>query len=954
MIRFNMIRFILVISVGTALMFCMAPLASALPAVTLSPTSVNFGAVEAGQTSSPHNVTLTNTGNAILTISSIAFGGTDPQDFHQTNNCGTSVIAGGQCTIVVTFKPTRSGTRTGNLAITDNAANSPQTVPLSGVAQTSPLAFSPQSVSFANQQVGTTSSSQTVQVLYAGTTPLTISSLGLVGQNAGDFSQTNTCGTGLPPGGSCTITVTFTPTAAWARQSVIVMNDNAQGLVHLVGVQGTGVSGGVASVSPSTLTFTSQKQFTTSKAQSTTLSNAGTAPLAIASIAASGDYAETNNCPASLGVGSSCTINVTFTPTYSAVRAGWVTVNLTDPASLVTVNLTGTGTLPAPVAVAPFETSITTTQTVQFTATINRVQSSAVTWYVDNVVGGNSTVGSISSAGLYTPPPTAGAHVITAANNANLKQTATANVAVSAYTGTLTHHNDTYRTGQNNNEPALTTGNVNKTQFGKLFSYPVDGQTYAEPLWVPNLTVNGQPHNVVYVVTENNSVYAFDADNATLNPNALWHDNLGTPVQATQVEVGQDLSPLVGATSTPVIDPVSGIIYVEARTYETTPPVGQCVIPGQPASSFVHRLHALSLTTGAEMPGSPVIVCATIPGKGYDNVDGTIYFNTMRQNQRPALLLLKGTVYLAFGALEDIDYYHGWILGYTYNSGAGTFTQSYVFNNTPNGQKGGIWQAGGGLLADSSGNIYTSLGNGTFDANKGGVDYGVGFLKLNSSLQLLDYFAPFNQYDLNLEIINSDLASAGPMLVPDETSSIPHLAIACGKAGTIYMMNRDALGEYNTTDDNVVQALYQTVGTTNVPTGNWGTPAYFNGQIYVQGIEDPMRQYELSLSPTPLLSANPMAVSQDIIGYPSPTPVISSNGTSNGIVWLVQSSNAPKSNGVLRAYDATNIAHELYNSSLSGTRDKAGLDNKFATPTVANGKVYVPGSQELDVYGLLP
>jgi hypothetical protein len=933
----------------------MVPLASAQPAVSLSPTSLNFGAVEAGQTSSPKNVTLTNTGNSTLSITSIAFGGTDPQDFHQTNNCGTSVIAGGQCTIAVTFKPTRNGTRTGSLVVTDNATNSPQSVTLTGVAQTSPLAFTPQSVSFANQAVGTTSSSQTVQVLYAGTTPLTISSLGLVGQNAGDFSQTNTCGTGLPPGGSCTITVTFTPTAAWARQSVIVMNDNAQGLVHLVGVQGTGVSGGVASVSPSTLTFTSQKQFTTSTAKSTTLSNTGSAPLAIASIAAAGDYAETNNCPASLGVGSSCTINVTFTPTYSAARAGWVTVNLTDPASLVTVNLTGTGTLPAPVAVAPFETSITTSQTVQFTATINKVQSSDVTWSVDNVVGGNSTVGTISSAGLYTASPTAGAHVITAANNANLKQTASANVTVSGYTGTLTHHNDTYRTGQNNNEPALTTGNVNKTQFGKLFSYPVDAQTYAEPLWVPNLTVNGQPHNVVYVVTENNSVYAFDADNATLNPNALWHDNLGTPVQATQVEVGQDLSPLVGATSTPVIDPVNGILYVEARTYETTPPVGQCVNPNQPPpNNFVHRLHALSLTTGAEMPGSPVIVCATIPGKGYDNVGGTIYFNTMRQNQRPALLLLNGTVYLAFGALEDIDYYHGWILGYTYNPAAGTFTQSYVFNDTPNGQKGGIWQAGGGLLADSSGYIYTALGNGTFDAYKGGVDFGVGFLKLSSSLQLIDYFAPFNQYDLNLEIINSDLASAGPMLVPDETSSIPHLAIACGKAGTIYLMSRDALGEYSTTNDNVVQAIYQTVGTTNVPTGNWGTPAYFNGQIYIQGIEDPMRQYELSLSPSPLLSANPLAVSQDIIGYASPTPVISSNGTKNGIVWLIESSNAPKSNGVLRAYDAANIAHELYNSSLSGTRDKAGLDNKFATPTVANGKVYVPGSQELDVYGLLP
>jgi HYDIN/CFA65/VesB family protein len=936
-------------------LLCLTPLALAQPSVSLSPTSVNFGAVEAGQTSSAHDIVLTNTGNATLTITSIATGGADPQDFHQTNNCGTSVAAGAQCTIAATFKPTRNGTRTGNITITDNAANSPQTVPLTGVAQTSPLAFTPQTVSFPNQQIGTTSASQTVNVLYAGTTPLVISSLGLSGQNSGDFSQSNTCGTGLPPGGGCTITVTFTPSAAWARSSVIVMNDNAQGLVHLVGVQGTGVSGGVASLSTSTLTFAKQKQGTTSASQSATLSNTGTAPLLIASISATGDYAQTNNCPVSLAPGSTCTVNVTFTPSYSAARPGWVTFNLIDPASLVTLALTGTGTLPTPVAVAPFETSVTTSQTVQFTATISGTQSSAVTWYVDNVIGGNSTVGTISALGLYTPPPAAGTHVITAANNANLKQTATANVAVSGYAGTLTHHNDTYRTGQNNYETALTTGNVNKTQFGKLFSYPVDAQTYAEPLWVPNLTVNGQPHNVVYVVTENDSVYAFDADNATLNPNPLWHDSLGTPVQSTQVEVGQDLSPLVGATSTPAIDPINGIIYVEARTYETTPPVGQCVNPNQPPpNSFVHRLHALSLTTGAEMPGSPVIICASVPGTGYDSVDGTIYFNTMRQNQRPALLLLNGTVYLGFGALEDIDYYHGWILGYTYNVGAGTLTQTYVFNNTPNGQKGGIWQAGGGLLADSGGNIYTSLGNGTFDAYKGGLDYGVGFLKLSPALKVLDYFAPFNQYDLNLEIINSDLASAGPLLIPDQTSTIPHLALACGKAGTLYLMNRDDLGEYSTSGDNIVQAIYQTIGVTSVPTGNWGTPAYFNGHIYIQGIDDPMRQYYLSLAPSPLLSANPMAVSQDVIGYASPTPVISSNGLLNGIVWLVESSNSPNANGILRAYDAANIAHELYNSTQAGTRDKAGLDNKFATPTVANGKVYVPGSQELDVYGLLP
>ena len=942
----------------SAFILSLAILASA-QTVNLSPISINFGAILAGSSSNPVPVTLTNTGGVTLTITSIKSGGADPQDFTETNNCGTSVAAGGQCTINVTFKPTRNGKRTGNITISDNAANSPQTVSLTGVAQNSPVSFTPPNIVFPNQLIGTTSAPQTVTLNYVGKTALVIKSLGIAGTNGSDFVQTNTCGTGIQPGSSCTFAVTFTPSAAFARDSVIVMQDNAQGNTHLIGLAGNGISGGVASLNPTTLTFARRLIGTTSPAQTATLSNNGTAPLAISSVAAAGDFAQTNNCPASLGVGSSCEINVTFTPSYSATRTGWVTVNLTDPASLVTLNLTGSANLSAPVAVSPLITSITTSQSVSYTATLSGVQTSNVTWSVNGVIGGNSTVGTISSAGLYTPPPTPGTYAVTATNNANSKQSASASVVVSGYTGTLTHHNDTYRTGQNNDEAALTTGNVNKTQFGKLFSYPVDGQTYAQPLWMPNVNINGTMHNVVFVATENDSVYAFDADSAALNPNPLWHTSFinppnVTPIPADLVEVGQDLSPQVGITSTPVIDPVNGILYVEARTWEQTPPLGQCNNPAPP-NNFVHRLHALNLTTGAEMPGSPIIVCASVRGTGYDNSSGVINFNTQRQNQRPALLLLNGTVYLGFGALEDIDYYHGWILGYTYNQTSG-FTQQYVYNDTPNGQKGGIWQAGGGLLADSSGYIYAATGNGTFDANNNNIDYGTAFLKLTpngTSLTVADYFTPMNQDFINLEAINADLASAGPMLIPDQSSSIPHLAVACGKTGTIYLMNRDLLGEYNTAEDNVVEALYNTIGTTSVPTGNWGTPAFFNNQIYIQGIDDPMHQYTLALSPSPLLSAAPTALSQDVIGYASPTPVISSNGALNGIVWLVQASNAPDAAGVLRAYDAANIAHELYNSSLAGSRDKAGLDNKFATPTVANGKVYMPGSQELDVYGLL-
>lgn len=934
--------------------------ASAQAAVSLSPTSINFGAVQAGQTSAPQNITLTNTGNATLTISSIAIGGTNAGDFHETNNCGTSVNAGAQCTITATFKPTRTGIRNGNVTITDNAANSPQIVPLTGIAQTSPLSFTPQSLLFPNQLVGTTSASQNVTVAYIGTVPLVITSLALSGQNASDFSQTNNCGGGLNPGQTCTITVTFTPSATWSRSSAIVMIDNAQGNTHLVGVAGTGMSGGVASLSPASLTFAKQLQGTTSAAQSATLSNTGSGPLAIASITAAGDYSQTNNCPASLAVGSSCQVSVKFTPSYSGSRPGWVTLNLTDPASLKDLTLSGSGSLPTPVAVKPKAASVTSTQTVQYTAYISGVQSSNVTWSVDGVVGGNSSTGTISSGGLYTPPTAAGPHSVTAANNANLKQTASAPVTVSGYAGTLTHHNDTFRTGQNNTETALTTGNVNANQFGKLFSYTVDGQVYAEPLWMPSVAISGQGvHNVVFVATEHDSVYAFDADSNTLNPNPLWHASFINPPSVTSIpksliEVGLDLSPEVGITSTPVIDPVNGILYVEARTWEQTPPAGQCTNIKSSEVNFVHRLHALNISNGAEMSGSPVIICASVPGKGYDNVSGVINFDPMRQNQRPALLLVNGVVYLGFGALEDIDYYHGWVLGYSYN-GSG-FTQPYVFNDTPNGSKGGTWQGGGGLLADADGNIYLATGNGTFDANTGGSDYGSAFLKLTPSggaLDVADYFTPFNQKYMNLEIINADLASAGPMLLPDQNGTITHLAVACGKTGTIYLMDRDNLGQYSSTGDNVVQALYQTVGVTSIPTGNWGTPAYFNGQIYIQGIDDPLRQYSLLTSSTqpPLLSAGAVGVGADIIGYPSPTPAVSSNAGVNGIVWVVQSDGAGNgAHSILHAYNAANIAHELY----KGGKTIGSPAVKFATPAVANGKVYVPGASALDVYGLTP
>ncbi len=935
------------------------------PAVSFQPTSLNFGTQPVGVTTAPLSVTLTNTGTATLNISSVSIAGKSRGDYKLTSattcKSGTQVTAGGNCTISVTFTPARGGIRPASISVADDAAGSPQQVPLTGTGAAPAVSFSPPSLIFGDQLTNTTSASQTITVSNPGLAPLQIQNFAVSGANAGDFAQTNNCGSSLAAGANCTVTVTFTPSLGWTRMGTILLTDNALGSPHLMGLSGTGVGNGTLALSTSSLTFAGQLLGTTSSVQTVTLNNTGAMPVALAGIAATGDYAlradATNPCGATLAAGGQCKVDVTFTPSGGGTRTGYITVSLTDPFGLQTVTLTGTGAIPAPVAVSPRSASITFTQTLQYQASISGVPTSNVTWSVDGVVGGNASVGTITSSGLYTPPAAAGSHTVTASNNLKPAQKASVPVVVSNYAGTFTHHNDVARTGQNNNEMALTTGNVNRTQFGKLFSYPVDGYTYAEPLYVPNVNVSGSGfHNVVYVATEHDSIFAFDADNpqsGSLCPGSstahcLWKTsfiNAGagvTSIPKQDVEVGVDLVPEVGITGTPVIDPANETLYVMVRTKE---------VSGSTAS-YVQRLHALDITTGAEKTNSPVVIQASVKGTGSGNDGhGNVPFDPLRQNNRAALLLLNGVVYIAWASLEDIAPYHGWIIGYDEN----TLQQVSVFNDTPNGSDGGIWQGGGGLLADASGNIFFATGNGTFDVFKGGSDYGVGFLKLTptgNTLPVTDYFVPFNQAYMNLELINQDLASGGPMLLPDQAGPFPHLALACGKTGTLYLMNRDSLGGYNTAGDQIVQALYFTIGVASLPSGNWGTIAYFQNQIYVGGIKDHLKAYPISQS---LLSAGPLSMGPEVFGYPGPTPVISSNGSLNGIVWIVQSdASAQGGPAVLRALDAANISHELYNSTQAGKRDTAGPAVKFSTPTVANGKVFVATQTELDVYGLLP
>ncbi|HEX4645892.1 MAG TPA: chitobiase/beta-hexosaminidase C-terminal domain-containing protein, partial [Verrucomicrobiae bacterium] len=519
----------------------------------------------------------------------------------------------------------------------------------------------------------------------------------------------------------------------------------------------------------------------------------------------------------------------------------------------------------------------------------------------------------------------------------------------------LTYHYDNARTGQNTNEIVLTPANVNTNTFGVLFTYPVDGQIYAEPLIMTNVVIPGQgAHNVVIVATQHDSVYAFDADsNAGPNGGLLWHSSMGTSAATPNNFFGSrygpyhDIDPEVGITSTPVIDPVSGTIYVDAFTDE--------------GSSFVHRIHALDITTGAERTNSPVVVTASLPGIGVGSSGGILSFNPLQHLQRPALTLAGGMLYVAYSGYADTDPYHGWVIGF--NTATLKQVTNYVFNTTPNATtaafggnagEGGIWQSGNGLSVDAGNNLYFEVGNGSFNGTNGltGTEYGDSFIKLSTTngLKLVDFFAPFNQ--ASLAAADIDLGSGGPMLMPDSVGNAahPHLIVGCGKEGKIYLLDRDNLGHFsNSTNDNqIVQELPGAVG------GTWSSGAYFNRMIYYQGSGDVLKNFAFASTNGALLTT-PVSQSSTSFGYPGATPVISANGTNNAIAWVIQSdgyvAGGPSGPSILHAYNAYNLAQELYNSSQAGNRDNPGEAVKFTLPTVANGKVYVGAQYSLAVFG---
>lgn len=474
--------------------------------------------------------------------------------------------------------------------------------------------------------------------------------------------------------------------------------------------------------------------------------------------------------------------------------------------------------------------------------------------------------------------------------------------------GYFTWKNNNQRTGLQANETTLTPANVNASQFGQQFTDPLDGWAFAQPLYVTGLTIGGAQHNVVFVATEHASVYAFDADKA--GP-PLWHTNfLGPGITTVQTASNPDIPvhPEVGITGTPVIDPNSNTIYVLAQTVEH--------------GIFTNKLHALDITTGAEKPGSPVVLSA--PG-----------FQDQQEFVRCALLLANGNVYVAFASYGDIEPYKGFMFAFN----ASTLVNIATWNVTPSGDAGGIWMGAAGPAADASGNIFVAVGNGTWD---GANNFGQSVVKLDPSLHILDFFAPFNANALNVG--DHDLGSGGVVLVPDQAGAFPHELLLCGKNDPIFVLNRDNLGRKNDDDNTqIIQSVVGQLGGSGLQDADhcFMSPAFFQQTAYFVGNNDVIKAFSLDPA-TGKLSAAPTSQGTFTYAFPGGQPVVSASGTSNGIVWVVSIAGG----STLHAYDASNMAKEIYVSPAFGQAPK------FAVPTVINGKVYVTTKTNLVVFGL--
>jgi hypothetical protein len=505
-------------------------------------------------------------------------------------------------------------------------------------------------------------------------------------------------------------------------------------------------------------------------------------------------------------------------------------------------------------------------------------------------------------------------------------------LAPSGFAQILTSQYDNARTGSNVDEKILTPQNVNAKQFGKWGAFKVDGAVYAQPLFLPGVEVPGKgTHDVLYVVTEHDSVYAFDIARPGDPP--LWQVSLlgrdeSVPSQ-DDVQCGF-ISPEVGITSTPVIDLQSGTLYVLART-RIRHAVG--------SNDFFQRLHALAITTGVEKLGGPKLIAASVPGNARDSKNGQVAFDPLKENPRAALTLANNTVYLTWASSCDVDPYHGWVMSYD----AQTLAQKSVLNVNPDGSEAGIWLADTGPAADSEGNLYVPTGNGTFNAGSGGRDYGDSVLKIDgSSLAIRDYFTPHDQG--RISDADSDVGSSGPTLLPDQPGPHRHLLLQPTKDSTIYVIDRDNMGKYHRDHDSLVQ-------TVKLGGGGYGAIAYWNGHAFFAASDDPLNDYAIKGGQLALNASANMKFEN-----PGVTPTVSADGNKNAIVWALTTKvwNGPDTKpAVLYAFDATKLGAPIYTSEQNSQRDRAALATRFVIPVVINGCVYFAARGEVDVYGLL-
>jgi hypothetical protein len=500
-----------------------------------------------------------------------------------------------------------------------------------------------------------------------------------------------------------------------------------------------------------------------------------------------------------------------------------------------------------------------------------------------------------------------------------------------------TYHNDIRRTAQQLAETKLTLANVNSSTFGKLGFYTVDGAVDAQPLFLGNVPIAGGTHNVLYVETENASIYAFDADTGAV----LWHVSTLLAGEVPSDDHGCDqTTPTIGITATPVIDRTrgpNGAMYVVGMSKDS-------------GGAYHQRIHAIDIATGAELFGGPTEITGSYPGTGSGSVNGVVPFTPGQYIERASLLLMNGVVYTAWSSHCDALPYTGWVIGYS----ADTLKQTGIVNVTPNGQMGGIWMGGAGLASDGT-SIYFLDGNGTFDPTTNAQempnknDFGNGFLKVTPTptlaLQVSDYFEPSDTIaESNADL---DLGSGGVLVLPDVTDingNVQHLAIGGGKTRVLYVVNRDSMGKFDSNGDHIYQPLYSTI------TGPVFTaPAFYNNTIYIGPAGDHLKALPVVNAVVATVASSQTTSPAGNWNFPGLAPVISANGSTNGIVWGVENTTPT---AVLHAYNAGNLATELYNSNQAGTRDQFG-NNKFISPTIANGKVYVGTKTGVVVFGLL-